>query len=43
MEYLLERGVDPEFAVKTLRAENTDMWFPIGLIPTFGTHDFLLR
>ena len=28
MEYLLERGVDPEFAIKTLRAENTDMWFP---------------
>ena len=28
MEYLLERGVDPEFAIKTLRAENADMWFP---------------
>ena len=28
MEYLLERGVDPEFATKTLRAENADMWFP---------------
>ena len=28
MEYRLERGVDPEFAIKTLRAENADMWFP---------------
>ena len=28
MVYLLERGVDPEFAIKTLRAENADMWFP---------------
>ena len=28
MESLLERGVDPEFAIKTWRAENADMWFP---------------
>ena len=27
-EYLLERGVEPFFAIKTLRAEADDMWYP---------------
>ena len=28
LEYLIERGVDPEFAIKTLRADSDDMWYP---------------
>ena len=27
-EYLLERGVEPFFAIRTLRAESDDMWYP---------------
>ena len=28
MEYLLERGVEPSFAIKTLQADPNDMWIP---------------
>ena len=28
MEYLLERGVEPSFAIKTLQADSYDMWIP---------------
>ena len=28
MEYLLERGVEPSFAIKTLQADPYDMWIP---------------
>ena len=28
MEYLLERGVEPLFAIKTMRAESEEMWYP---------------
>mgnify|MGYP001038910262 CR=1 FL=1 len=28
MEYLLERGVEPSFAIKTLEADPNDMWIP---------------
>ena len=28
LEYLIERGVHPAFAIKTLRADNDDMWYP---------------
>lgn len=28
LEYLIERGVDPAFAIKTLRADSDDMWYP---------------
>ena len=28
LEYLLERGVEPFFAIKTLRAESGEMWYP---------------
>ena len=28
MEYLLERGVEPSFAIKTLEADPYDMWIP---------------
>ena len=27
-EYMLERGVTPSFAIKTLRADSDDMWYP---------------
>lgn len=27
-EYMLERGVTPAFAIKTLRADSDDMWYP---------------
>lgn len=27
-EYMLERGVTPNFAIKTLRADSDDMWYP---------------
>ena len=27
-EYILERGVTPAFAIKTLRADSDDMWYP---------------
>ena len=28
MEYLIERGVEPLFAIKTMKADNEDMWYP---------------
>ena len=28
MEYLIERGVEPLFAIKTLTASSDDMWYP---------------
>ena len=28
MEYLLERGVEPLFAIKTMKADSKDMWYP---------------
>ena len=28
LEYLIERGVEPAFAIKTLRADSDDMWYP---------------
>ena len=28
LEYLIERGVEPGFAIKTLRADSDDMWYP---------------
>jgi len=28
MKYLLERGVDLEFAIKILRVESAQMWYP---------------
>lgn len=28
MEYLIERGVEPLFAIKTMKAESEDMWYP---------------
>ena len=28
MKYLLERGVEPSFAIKTLQADPNDMWIP---------------
>ncbi len=28
MEYLIERGVDALFAIKTMKADNKDMWYP---------------
>ena len=28
MEYLISRGVDPHFAIETLKAEKDDMWVP---------------
>ena len=27
-EYLLERGIEPKFAIQTLRAESDGMWYP---------------
>ena len=27
MEYLIERGVEPLFAIKTMKADNEDMWY----------------
>jgi hypothetical protein len=27
-QYLLERGIDPLFAIKTMKAESDDMWYP---------------
>ena len=28
LKYLIERGVEPGFAIKTLRADSDDMWYP---------------
>ena len=28
MEYLIERGVEPLFAIKTMKADSKDMWYP---------------
>jgi len=28
LQYLTERGVEPNFAIKTLKANNDDMWYP---------------
>ena len=28
MQFLIERNVDPLFAIKTLKAESDDMWYP---------------
>ena len=28
MEYLIERGVEPFFAIKTMKADSKDMWYP---------------
>ena len=28
MEYLIERGVEPLFAIKTMKADSNDMWYP---------------
>ena len=28
MEYLIERGVEPQFAIKTMKADSKDMWYP---------------
>ncbi|MEX0285211.1 MAG: hypothetical protein AB3N23_11430 [Paracoccaceae bacterium] len=28
LEYMVDRGVDPLFAIETIGVENTDMWFP---------------
>ena len=28
MEYLIERGVEPLFAIKTMKADNEEMWYP---------------
>ena len=28
LEYLIERGVNPAFAIKTSRADSDDMWYP---------------
>ena len=28
LQYLLERGVEPQFAIKTMKAEAGDMWYP---------------
>jgi hypothetical protein len=28
LKLLLERGVDPDFAIKTISAESDEMWYP---------------
>ena len=28
LEYFIERGVEPAFAIKTLRADSNEMWYP---------------
>ncbi len=28
LAYMVERGVDPAFAIETIRTENSDMWYP---------------
>ena len=28
MKYLIERGVEGNFAIKTLNADSDDMWYP---------------